>query len=178
VVVTAAPASNAGGPITLQTVRTRATSPESVPAAPLTHARLDAVRAGVELARAAPPDGDPADEALLLDADGCVVSGTASDPVFVDADAVRLPALGDRVAATATRGVVRELASAEGLPVVEGAYTPADVRAAEEAFVAEPVAGIRPIARLDGVSVGGGPVTDLLSRLFAARVEAAVADAA
>ena len=177
VVVTATPAPSAGAeteaePLTLQTVRTRAIAPDAVPAAPLTHNRLDAVRAQAELQRAAPPDDGPADEALLLDAEGHVVSGTASDPFFVDGDAVRLPALGDRPARTGTRSVVRELAATEDLPVVTGRYTPADVREAEEAFVAEPSAGVRPVARLDGVAVGGGPVTDLLSRLFAERVAA------
>ncbi|GAB6861548.1 aminotransferase class IV [Haloplanus litoreus] len=170
VVVTATPVPDGRGPVRLQTVRTRALPTASVPAAPLTHARLDAVRAQAELRTAAPPDDDPADEALLLDADGHVVGGTASDPVFVDGEAIRLPALGDRPARTATRSVVRELADGEGLPVADVPCTPADVRAAEEAFVAEPSAGIRPIVSLDGVAVGGGPVTDLLSRLFAERV--------
>mgnify|MGYP006287162679 CR=1 FL=1 len=172
VVVTAAPVPDDQGSIRLQTVRTRALSTESVPAAPLTHARLDAVCAQAELRRAAPPDGDPADEAVLLDTDGHVVGGTASDPVFVDGEAIRLPALGDRPARTATRAVVRQLADSEGLPVAAVPCTPADLRAAEEAFVAEPSAGIRPVASLDGVAVGGGPVTDLLSRLFADRVAA------
>jgi branched-chain amino acid aminotransferase len=176
VIVTATPATDTGGPVTLQTVRTRAIAPDAVPASPLTHNRLDAVRASAELQRAASADDEPADEALLLDADGHVVSGTASDLVFVDADAVRTPALGDRVARTATRSVVRDLARAEGLPVVAGDYTPADVRDAAEAFVVEPAVGVRPVAELDGVAIGGGPVTDLLSRLFADRVEAVAGD--
>jgi branched-chain amino acid aminotransferase len=175
VIVTATPAPSVEETerLTLQTVRTRAIAPDAVPAAPLTHSRLDAVRAQAELRRSAPPDGDPADEGLLLDVDGHVVSGTASDPFFIHDDAVRLPTLGDRPARTGTRAVVRELAAEEGFPVATGAYTPADVREAEEAFVAEPSAGIRPVVRLDGVPVGGGPVTDLLSRLFAERVAAA-----
>ncbi|WP_251344088.1 aminotransferase class IV [Haloplanus halophilus] len=170
VVVTATPVPASTPPLTVQTVRTRASSGD-VPTA-LTHGRLDAVRAQAELRRAAPPDDDPADEALLLDADGRVVGGTVTDVAFVDEEAVRMPALGDRTPRTATRSVVRELARDEGLPVVDGAYTPADVREAAEAFVADPTAGVRPLARLDGVPVGGGPVTDLLSELFAARVAA------
>ncbi|WP_251329997.1 aminotransferase class IV [Haloplanus pelagicus] len=170
VVVVADPAPESDAPPTLQTVHVRAIPPDAVPAAPLTHCRLDAVCAQAALRRAAPPDGDPADEALLLDADGHLVSGTVCDLGFVDGEAVRLPALGDRMARTATRSVVRELARDEGLPVADGAYTPADVRGAEEAFVVGPSVGIRPLARLDGVPVGGGPVTDLLSRRFADRV--------
>jgi branched-chain amino acid aminotransferase len=170
VVVTAVPLPSDRGAISLQTVRTRAIPPASVPSAAVTHHRLDAVRAQAELRDAAPPDGDPADEAFLLDGEGDVVGGTASDPAFVTDDAIRLPALGDRTARTATRSVVRDLARAEDLPVAEGAYTPADFREAAEAFVADPTAGVRPVERIDGVAVGGGPVTDLLARLFEERI--------
>jgi len=165
VVVTANPLSVDRAAVTLQTVRTRPIRPAAVPAAPVTHNRLDAVRAQAELRRAAPPDDDPAGEALLTD-DDHVVGGTASDPVFVAEDALRLPALDEWPARTATRGLVRDLARTEGFPVVEDDYTPADFRAADEAFVAEPTAGVRPVARIDGVDVGGGPVTRLLAHLY------------
>lgn len=169
VVVTVEPLSVDRTPVTLQTVRTRPIRPAAVPSAPVTHNRLDAVRAQAELRRNAPPDDDPAVEALLLEG-GHVVGGAASDPVFVSDDALRLPAVDEWPARTATRAVVRDFAAAEGLPIVEGSYTPADFRAADEAFVAEPTAGVRPIASIDGVDVGGGPVTHLLSHLFDERV--------
>jgi branched-chain amino acid aminotransferase len=73
-------------------------------------------------------------------------------------------------ARTATRALVRDLAHSEGLPVAEGAYTPADFRAADEAFVAEPAAGLRPVTSIDGVDVGDGPVTRLLAHLYDERV--------
>jgi branched-chain amino acid aminotransferase len=169
VVVTVAPLSADREPVRLQTVRTRPIHPSAVPAAPVTHNRLDAVGAQAELRRAAPPDDDPADEALLLD-EGHVVGGTASDPVFVADDAVRFPALDEWPTRTATRSVVRDLARSEGLPIVDEPSTPADLRAADEAFVAEPTAGVRPVSRIDGVDVGGGPVTRLLAGLFDERV--------
>ena len=128
---------------------------------------------GPGLRQAAPPDDDPADEALLLDDSGHVVGGTASDPIMVANDALRLPALAEWPARTATRTVVRELAETEDLPVVDGAYTPADLRAADEVFLAEPTAGVRPVAKIDGVDVGGGPVTQLLAHLFDEGVVAA-----
>ncbi|WP_049936924.1 aminotransferase class IV [Haloplanus natans] len=171
VVVTAEPLSPDRDPIRLQTVRTRAIPPTAVPAAPTTHNRLDAVRAQAELRRAAPPDDDPADEALLLDDAGHVVGGTASDPLFVADDALRLPALDEWPARTATRALVRDLAHSEGLPVAEGPYTPADFRAADEAFVAEPAVGLRPVTSIDGVDVGDGPVTRLLAHLYDERVQ-------
>ena len=173
VVVTVEPLSVDRSAVTLQTVRSQPIRPAAVPAAPVTHNRLDAVRAQAELRQAAPPDDDPADEALLLDDSGHVVGGTASDPIMVANDALRLPALAEWPARTATRTVVRELAEAEDLPVVDGAYTPADLRAADEVFLAEPTAGVRPVAKIDGVDVGGGPVTQLLAHLFDEGVVAA-----
>jgi len=181
VVVTVGPLSAGRDPVRLQTVRTRPIHPSAVPSAPATHNRLDAVRAGAELRRAAPPDDDPADEALLLDGGrgrpgshtgegNYVVGGIASDPVLVTDDAVQFPALDDWPARTATRSVVRDLAQSEGLPVVDEPSTPAASRAADEAFVVEPTAGVRPVSNVDGVAVGGGPVTRLLARLFDERV--------
>jgi len=169
VVVTLDPFAADRVPISLQTVRTRAIRPAAVPVAPATHNRLDAVRAQAELRRAAPPDDDPADEALVLDDDGHVVGGTASDPLFVADDALRLPSLGDHAPRTATRRLVRDLADAEELPVAHGAYSPTDFRDADEVFVAEPTAGVRPVDRIDGVAVGDGPVTRLLAHLYDAR---------
>jgi len=190
VVVTLEPLSPDRVPVRLQTVRTRAIPPTAVPAASVTHNRLDAVRAQAELQRAAPPDDDPADEALVLGGEGHrlsgsrpesdgshVVGGTASDPVFVAEDALRLPSLGEWPARTATRAIVRNLAESESLPVAEGAYTPADFRAADEAFVTEPTVGVRPVTRIDGVDVGGGPVTRLLAHLYDERVVGGDADA-
>jgi len=170
VVVTVDAVSADPDPVRLGTVRTRAISPAAVPAAAATHNRLDAVLAGAELRRAAPPDGRPADEALLRGADGHVVGGSASDPMFVADDALRLPVLDDHAPRTATRSLVRDIARAEELPVVEGAYAPADFRDADEAFVAEPAAGVRPVGSIDGVDVGGGPVTRLLAHLYDERV--------
>jgi len=177
VVVTLEPVAADRAPISLQTVRTRAIRPAAVPAAPATNNRLDTVRAQAELRRAAPPDDDPADEALVLDDDGHVVGGTASDPLFVADDALRLPSLGDHAPRTATRRLVRDLADAEELPVAQGAYTPADFRDADEVFIAEPTAGVRPVDRIDGVAVGDGPVTRLLAHLYDARFVDGAGDA-
>jgi branched-chain amino acid aminotransferase len=177
VVVTLDPFAVDRDPIGLQTVRTRAIRPAAVPVAPATNNRLDAVRAQAELRRAAPPDDGPADEALVLDDDGHVVGGTASDPVFVADDALRLPALGDHAPRTATRRLVRDLAEGEGLPVAAGAYSPADFRDADEVFVAEPTSGVRPVDRIDGVAVDDGPVTRLLAHLYDARFVDGTGDA-
>ncbi|MFB6122768.1 MAG: aminotransferase class IV [Haloferacaceae archaeon] len=157
-------------PATLQTVKTRRISPEAVPESAYTHNRLDAVRARLELRRAA-VDGSPADEALMLDGAGRVAEGAASTVFFVAGDALRTPALDGPVTPRVYRDVVLDLAATEGLPVAEVRVAPADVREADEAFLVNPTWELRPVASVDGIDVGGGPVTSLLSRLFDDRVD-------
>jgi branched-chain amino acid aminotransferase len=156
------------GPATLQTVKTRATPPRSVPDATRTHSRLDAVLARRELVAGA-------DETLFLDADGHVRGGAATDLCFVAGDGLRAPA---REAPTVTRDVVLELAREEGFPVQTGSYAPDDVRGAEEAFLVSPTLGVRPVGSVDGIDVGAGPLTRLLANRYDARVEAACYGAA
>jgi branched-chain amino acid aminotransferase len=150
-------------PARLQTVKVRATPARSVPDAARTHNRLDAVLARRELVAGA-------DEALLLDADGHVHGGATADLCFLSGGAVRAP---DRPAPTVARDVVLDLAREEGFPVETGAHAPDEVRRADEAFLVAPTLGVRPVGTVDGIDVGGGPLTRLLSHRYAARVEAA-----
>jgi branched-chain amino acid aminotransferase len=153
------------GPASVQTVRTRHVPDDVVPARARTHSSLDRVLARRELV-------EGADEALLRDADGNVAEGTASNLFFVADGALCTPSLDGPVLPGVTREVVLELAEGESFPVEEGSYTPADVRAADEAFLTGTTRELRPVATVDGVDVGGGPVTALLSRLFDERVAA------
>jgi branched-chain amino acid aminotransferase len=157
-------------PATLQTVKTRRISSQSVPASAYTHNRLDAVHARLELQRAA-VNGERADEALMLDDAGRVAEGASSSIFFVAGDALRTPALDGPVTPRVHRDVVLDLADEEGIPVDEGQYAPADVREADEAFLVNPTWELRPVETVDGIDVGAGPVTSLLSRLFDERVE-------
>lgn len=151
------------GPADLITADTRRVPARSVPLARYTHNRLDRARATRE-ATAAGVDG-----ALLVDLEGSVVGTADADLLFVASDSLRVPRLDE------PGGVVREtlldLAVEEGIPVGRGQVDPADVRAADEAFLANPTYGVRPVASLDDVPIGDGPVTTLLARLFAALVE-------
>jgi len=121
--------------------------------------RAATVRARLELARAA-TDRYHADEALVRDRDGFVTGGAANDLLFVDDYALRVPRA-DPV--DVLRPVVCDLAREESIPVEQGRYRPDAVRDADEAFLASAVGGLRPVARLDGIAVGDGPVRRLLS---------------
>ncbi|MEF8781225.1 MAG: aminotransferase class IV [Haloferacaceae archaeon] len=169
------------GPAALRTVETRRPPESVVPSHVKTHNYLVGVLARLELR------GTDADEALLRDVDGNLAEGTTSNVFFVDDRALHTPSLDGPVLPGVTRQVVVELAREEGIPVDEGTFTPADVRAAEEVFLTNTTGEVWPVATVDGEPVGagpagggdpgpdgdypGGPVTRLLARLFDERIE-------
>jgi branched-chain amino acid aminotransferase len=148
---------------TLQTVKTRRISGRSIPADARTGARVDAVLARAEL--------HDADEALVLDDEDVVVGGADAAVLFVDDEALHTPSLDGPVEPRVARSLALDLAESEGIPVVEGSYTPADVRDATEAVLAT-ADGLRPVATVDGIDLPGGPVAPLLSALYDRHVEA------
>jgi branched-chain amino acid aminotransferase len=171
VIVKGLPRGGTGGdstwaaPARLRTVRTRRIPDEAIPADAKTHNYLNGILARLELR------GTAADEALMLDADGYVAEGATSNVFFVLDGALRTPGLDGPVLPGITRSVVMDLAREEGIPVDPGHYGPGDVRAADEAFVTNSTWEVRPVATVDDVEVGGGPVTDLLRRAYEEMVE-------
>lgn len=153
------------GPASLQTVKTRRVPDRSVPARAKTHNYLNGILARLELRVA------DADEAVMLDSDGHLAEGATSNLFFVRDDALCTPSLDGPVLPGVTRAEVIDIAAAEEIPVREGSFTPDDVRDAAEAFVTNTTWEIRPVESVDGIDVGGGPVTTLLSKVFDARVE-------
>jgi branched-chain amino acid aminotransferase len=157
------------GPATVQTVKTRRVPDAAVPADAKTHNYLTGILARLELRQAA-TDDYRADEALVRDVDGNLTEGATSNVFFVDDGTLKTPAEG-AILPGVTRRVVLDLAEEEAFPVETGTYGVADVREAEEAFLTNTTWEIRPVERVDGIAVGGGPITRLLARLFDERVE-------
>ncbi len=152
------------GPATLQTVKTRRMPEAAVSPDLKTHNYLNGILARLELA-------EGVDEALLRDGAGNVAEGATSNLFFVDDRGLHTPEPGDLLPGI-TRKVVLELARAEpDLPVQTGQYRPGDVRDATEAFLTNTTWEVRPVESVDGIDVGGGPVTELLARLFDDLVE-------
>ncbi|EMA44931.1 aminotransferase class IV [Halococcus saccharolyticus] len=158
------------GPATVQTVKTRAVPDAAVPSDAKTHNYLNGILARLELQRAANEEYR-ADEALLRDDEGHLMEGATSNVFFVDDGTLKTPSTDGPLLDGITRSVVLDLAADEEFPVETGRYTTTDVREADEAFLTNTTWELRPIARADGVAVGGGPVTRLLARLFDERVE-------
>lgn len=183
-------------PATVRSVERRRPPKAVMPSHVKTHNYLGGILARLEIR------GTNADEALLRDAEGNVAEGTTSNVFFVDDRALHTPSLDGPVLPGVTRQVVIELAATEGIPVTEGTYTMADIRAADEVFLTNTTGEVWPVASLHGERVGdpedwndfssdtdqpkgnpeapsdafnpypGGPVTRLLARLYDERIEA------
>ncbi len=156
-------------PAVLQSVKTRRTPNAALPVDAKTHNYLNGILARLELRRASTDQYRP-DEALMRDIDGFVAEGATSNVFFVDGGVLKTPAEGS-ILPGITRELVIEFADDEGLPVEEGRYTLDDVRHADEAFLTNTTWEIRPVASVDGIDVGSGPMTALLRRLYDEAVE-------
>lgn len=122
------------------------------------YARLEAERAG-------------ADDALLLTVDGRLAEATTANVVLVTGSRLVTPPLGAGILAGTTRAwllrapEVRRL----GLVTVEADCWPADLTAADEAFLCSSVAGIVPLVEVDGRPIGTGRPGERTLALRAAR---------
>ncbi|NUC72654.1 aminotransferase class IV [Haloterrigena sp. SYSU A558-1] len=156
-------------PATARTVETRRVPDEAIPTGAKTHNYLNGILARAELRDA---DGSvEADEALVCDLEGAVAEGATSNLFFVRDGILHTPTTEGDVLPGITRKIVLELAAEEGIPTREGEYDLADVLEADEAFLTNRTWELRPIATLDDREIGGGPVTERLSRLYDERVE-------
>lgn len=154
-------------PATLETVSTRRIPDTAVPARAKTHNYLNGILARLELR------GTDADEALMLDSAGHVAEGATSNVFAVDAEGLLTPALSGPVLPGITRATVLDIAAEENVPVREGTFGPETLRSAEELFCTNSTWEIRPVESIDGATVGGGPVTQLLAQRYRERVETA-----
>ncbi|MGM0389078.1 MAG: aminotransferase class IV [Natrinema limicola] len=151
-------------PATVETVTTRRVPDEAIPAVAKTHNYLNGILARAELSAGA-------DEALMCDLEGYIAEGATSNLWFVRDGELYTPTIDGPVLPGITRKIVLELARDAGIAVHEGSYEPADVHGAAEAFLTNRTWELRPIATLDGHAIGGGPVTERLSRRYDERVE-------
>lgn len=124
---------------------------------------------------APPPDGDVvrAHAGGVRDGDGIVTEGSLSAAFCVLDGVLRTHPATARILPSVTRAVVLEVAHALGVPCEERAVTLAELRRAEEAFVANTTADVLPIVTLDGAAVGDGrpgAVTRRLSDGVAERI--------
>jgi branched-chain amino acid aminotransferase len=108
-----------------------------------------------------------AHEALLLDRDGYVTEGASSNVFIVRGGRLVTPPLAAGILEGVTRGIVLELARAEGMPALEAALRPEDLASADEIFITSTAREVLPVTRLDGRAVGSGLVGPCTTRLHA-----------
>lgn len=175
VIVSELPRAGIGGesvwdtPAIVETVETRKIDSAAVPPDLKTHNYLNGILARLELRS----DGSVrAEEALLLDHAGFVAEGTVSNVFFVDNEVLHTPSLDAPVLPGVTRRVVMDLAREAGIHVETGRYRPDRLEDADELFLTNTTREVWPVAQFDEREVGGGPVTQRLSRAFDERIEA------
>jgi branched-chain amino acid aminotransferase len=135
------------------------------------HSRLNLITALLEAIRAG------ADEAVMLDPGGHVSSCNATNLFWVKGGRLRT-STGAFCFNGVTRGNVIALCKANGIPVEQGHFAPADLHAADEAFVTGTFGGLTPVRQVDGhvlSTAPPGPVTARLRGLYEALKDAQAA---
>ncbi len=109
-----------------------------------------------------------ADEALMLDPTGHVATCNSTN-FFIVTNGEVWTSTGEYCLNGITRGLVIELAEAEGIPTREKPFSLTDVYAAEEAFVTGTFGALTPVTTVDGRTIadgGTGPMTSQLSEAY------------
>jgi D-alanine transaminase len=107
-------------------------------------------------------------EAWLIDREGLVTEGSASNAYIVDA-AGRLIThpLNERILGGVTRSVVLELARQDGIEVVEQPFSLDEAYAAREAALSSTSSWLLPVTTIDGRPVSNGMPGHVVRRLVA-----------
>ena len=161
-----------GPGLSLATVETRCTPASMFDMRLNSHSRLNLIRALLEAIELG------ADEALMLDPDGFVSSGNATNFFFVRDGAV-FTSTGEFCFNGITRGNVIALCRANGVPIHLGAFALDLAHGADEAFVTGTMAGLTPVRQIDGhvMPAAPGPMTQRLRALYADMKDAEAAKA-
>ncbi len=106
-------------------------------------------------------------EAILVDADGMVTEGAATNFWIVDATGVlRTRHLDHGILPGCTRNALLELIGQHGVDFAEGAFSVQEMNAAREAFITSATSFVKPIVQIDRHPVGDGTVGPVTRRLF------------
>lgn len=105
-------------------------------------------------------------EAWLVDREGFVTEGAASNAWIVDADGRLVTRRADSaILPGVTRATLLELIEREGLEVVIRPFRPAEVALAREAFITSATNTVMPVTAIDGVQIGNGQPGPIARRL-------------
>ncbi len=96
------------------------------------------------------------EEAIMLNSEGFVAECTGDNIFIINGNRLATPPLSAGALYGITRGVVMELAQAEGLQVAEPNLTRYDMFNAEECFLTGTGAEVIPVVKIDGRVIGDG----------------------
>jgi D-alanine transaminase len=106
-------------------------------------------------------------ETIMLE-NGELTEGSSTTVHVISQGIIHTPPNGHHILPGTTRDVVTELAARLELPSRSGSVTDAELRAADEIWLAFATRGILPVTRLDGAAVGGGSPGPIFKRMHAA----------
>lgn len=163
-------ATNAHSGKRLFTVHVRRTSPDTQDQKLNSHSKLNCILACIQATKAG------ADEALMLDGQGFVATCNSTH-FFIVKEGEIWTSSGDYCLGGITRGVILEVARADGLTAREKNFSVHDVYGADEAFLTGTFAGVTPVSEVDGRAIGERPgaMVARLQALYKARLKQDVA---
>jgi D-alanine transaminase len=106
-------------------------------------------------------------ETILLE-DGKLTEGSSTTVHVIKDGVVRSPPNGHQILPGTTRDVVSELAATLSIPCESRPISEAELRGADEIWLAMSTRGVVPVTRLDGRPVGAGVPGPLFSRISTA----------
>ena len=106
-----------------------------------------------------------ASETILL-RDGQLMEGSASTVHIVRNGVLITPENSTRILPSTTRSVVEELADRLGIPRRDAPVSEAELRTADEIWLAAATREVQPVTRLDGAPVGSGRPGPLWRRVY------------
>ena len=107
-------------------------------------------------------------EAILIDAAGTVTEGAATSLWIVDAEGrLRTRHLAQHILPGCTRAALLAVMRDAGIAFAEQAFSEAELRMAQEAFLTSATSFVKPIVAIDGQPVGDGRVGPITRQLFA-----------
>jgi branched-chain amino acid aminotransferase len=147
--------------LTVITCATRRTNPAALNPAVKSLNYLNNVMARIEanLARA--------DEALLLNDDGCVAECTADNVFVIKRGEIFTPPISAGALRGITRAVIFEIAAELGLKISEVNLTRHDIFVADECFLTGTAAEVIPVIKVDNRVIGTGKPGPISARMIA-----------
>ena len=104
-------------------------------------------------------------ETILL-RDGWLTDASASGVHIVVAGEIRTPPRSNQLLPGTTRGLLEEVAAANGIPCRSARVNEQELRSAEEIWLSAATRGVVPVTRLDGAKIGDGRPGPLWRRIW------------